>query len=34
MDWVGKKLPNLPSKEFLLPAMEALRYRLRKFEST
>jgi hypothetical protein len=32
MDWEGKRLPNLPLKECLQPAAEALKYRLRKFE--
>ena len=32
LDWEGKRLQNLPLKEYLLPATEALRYRLSRFE--
>ena len=30
--WEGKRLPNLPAKGDLLPAAEALRFRLGRFE--
>jgi len=31
LDWEGKRLPNLPQQSDLLPAAEALRYRLERF---
>ena len=33
LDWEGKQLPNLPDRPQLQPAIEALRYRLDKFQS-
>lgn len=32
LDWEGKRLPNLPGRVELLPAAEAVRYRLDQFE--
>ena len=32
LDWEGKRLPNLPEKENLQPAAEAVRFRLEQFE--
>ena len=32
LDWEGKRLPNLPEKTDLLPAPEAIRFRLEQFE--
>ena len=33
LDWEGKQLPNLPDRPQLQPAIEALRYRLDKFQN-